>query len=64
MSRDGSTAYVSVKYTVSGMELKDETRDALKDSGTAAKNAGLTVEIGGDALMTPPRPAPARSSAS
>ncbi|MER7462953.1 MMPL family transporter [Streptomyces sp. NPDC097981] len=54
VSRDGSTAYVSVKYTVSGMELKDETRDALKDSGTAAKAAGLTVEIGGDALMTAP----------
>ncbi|MFK0044966.1 MMPL family transporter [Streptomyces sp. NPDC090741] len=54
VSQDGSTAYVSVKYTVSGMELKDEVRDALKDSGTAAKAAGLTVEIGGDALMTAP----------
>ncbi|MET9886585.1 MMPL family transporter [Streptomyces sp. NPDC006430] len=54
VSRDGSTAYVSVKYTVSGMELKDETRDALKESGTAAKASGLTVEIGGDALMTAP----------
>ncbi|MCX5147307.1 MULTISPECIES: MMPL family transporter [unclassified Streptomyces] len=54
VSQDGSTAYVSVKYTVSGMELKDETRDALKDSGTAAQGAGLTVEIGGDALMTAP----------
>ncbi|TDU77764.1 MMPL family transporter [Streptomyces sp. KS 21] len=54
VSQDGSTAYVSVKYTVSGMELKDETRDALKDSGTAAQAAGLTVEIGGDALMTAP----------
>ncbi|THA36905.1 MMPL family transporter [Streptomyces sp. A1547] len=54
VSQNGSTAYVSVKYTVSGMELKDETRDALKDSGTAAQAAGLTVEIGGDALMTAP----------
>ncbi|MEU6862652.1 MMPL family transporter [Streptomyces sp. NPDC046876] len=54
VSQDGSTAYVSVKYTVSGMELKDDTRDALKESGTAAKAAGLTVEIGGDALMTAP----------
>lgn len=54
VSQDGSTAYASVKYTVSGMELKDETRDALKDSGTAAQAAGLTVEIGGDALMTAP----------
>ncbi|MEU3776686.1 MMPL family transporter [Streptomyces sp. NPDC032472] len=54
VSQDGSTAYISVKYTVSGMELKDDTRDALKESGTAAKAAGLTVEIGGDALMTAP----------
>ncbi|GGT08335.1 MULTISPECIES: MMPL family transporter [Streptomyces] len=54
VSQDGSTAYVSVKYTVSGMELKDETREALTESGDAAKKAGLTVEIGGDALMAAP----------
>ncbi|MEU5811153.1 MMPL family transporter [Streptomyces sp. NPDC047718] len=54
VSQDGSTAYVSVKYTVSGMELKDDTREALTGSGDAAKAAGLTVEIGGDALMTAP----------
>ncbi|MFD9355966.1 MMPL family transporter [Streptomyces sp. NPDC060031] len=54
VSQDGSTAYVSVKYTVSGMELKDPTRDALKESGDAAKASGLTVEIGGDALMAAP----------
>ncbi|MFE6839304.1 MULTISPECIES: MMPL family transporter [unclassified Streptomyces] len=54
VSQDGSTAYVSAKYDVSGMELKDETREALKDSGTAAKAAGLNVQIGGDALMAAP----------
>ncbi|MEU7602552.1 MMPL family transporter [Streptomyces sp. NPDC040724] len=54
VSQDGSTAYISAKYDVSGMELKDETRDALKDSGTAAKAAGLNVQIGGDALMAAP----------
>ncbi|MFJ6797787.1 MMPL family transporter [Streptomyces sp. NPDC091268] len=54
VSEDGSTAYVSVKYTVSGMELKDPTREALKDSGEAAKASGLTVQIGGDALMAAP----------
>lgn len=54
VSQDGSTAYVSVKYDVSGMELKDDTRDALKVSGKAAQDAGLTVEIGGDALMAAP----------
>ncbi|WP_404959699.1 MMPL family transporter [Streptomyces sp. 147326] len=54
VSQDGSTAYVSAKYDVSGMELKDETREALKDSGTAAKATGLNVQIGGDALMAAP----------
>ncbi|MGO4459655.1 MMPL family transporter [Streptomyces sp. M-16] len=54
VSQDGSTTYVSVKYKVSGMELKDDTRDALKDSGHAAQSAGLQVEIGGDALMEAP----------
>ncbi|MDX3535718.1 MMPL family transporter [Streptomyces sp. MB09-01] len=54
VSQDGSTAYVSAKYDVSGMELKDETREALKGSGTAAKAAGLNVQIGGDALMAAP----------
>ncbi|MGW7437952.1 MMPL family transporter [Streptomyces sp. NPDC054849] len=54
VSQDGSTAYISAKYDVSGMELKDATRDALKDSGKEAKAAGLNVQIGGDALMVAP----------
>ncbi|MFD3872169.1 MMPL family transporter [Streptomyces sp. NPDC058623] len=54
VSQDGSTAYVSVKYKVSGMELKDATRDALKESGQDARAQGLGVEIGGDALMVAP----------
>lgn len=36
------------------MELTDATREALKESGKDAQAAGLTVEIGGDALMTAP----------
>ncbi|MFF3018383.1 MMPL family transporter [Streptomyces sp. NPDC057939] len=54
VSQDGSTTYVSVKYKVSGMELKDATRDALKESGKDAQAQGLGVEIGGDALMVAP----------
>ncbi|MCY0945888.1 MULTISPECIES: MMPL family transporter [Streptomyces] len=54
VSQDGSTAYVSVKYDVSGMELTDAARDALKDSGKEATAAGLNVQIGGDALMETP----------
>ncbi|MFG2620537.1 MMPL family transporter [Streptomyces sp. NPDC048507] len=54
VSQDGSITYVSVKYNVSGMELKDDTREALKESGHDAQRAGLQVEIGGDALMEAP----------
>ncbi|WKE71219.1 MMPL family transporter [Streptomyces sp. WP-1] len=54
VSRDGSIAYASVKYKVSGMELKDSSRDALKDAAQQARASGLTVEIGGDALTAMP----------
>ncbi|WP_282692921.1 MMPL family transporter [Streptomyces sp. CC208A] len=54
VSQDGSTAYVSVAYKVNGMELSDETREALKQAGQAAQGKGLTVELGGDALQTMP----------
>ncbi|MDH2389117.1 MMPL family transporter [Streptomyces sp. HNM0663] len=54
VSQDGSTAYVSVTYKVNSMELTDDTREALKETGTEARDAGLTVEIGGDALQTVP----------
>ncbi|MCP9962650.1 MMPL family transporter [Streptomyces somaliensis] len=54
VSRDGTTAYVHVAYEVNGMELTDATREALTDAGTDAREAGLTVEIGGDALQAMP----------
>ncbi len=54
VSRDGSTAYVSVAYKVNAMELTDETREALEQAGHAAQGKGLTVEVGGDALQTMP----------
>ncbi|MBT2394227.1 MMPL family transporter [Streptomyces sp. ISL-1] len=54
VSKDGGTAYVSVSYKVSSMELTDETREALEKTGDEARDAGLTVEIGGDALQTVP----------
>ncbi|MEJ8635558.1 MMPL family transporter [Streptomyces sp. MS2.AVA.5] len=54
VSKDGSTAYVSVTYKVNGMELTDETREALEKAGHQARGTGLTVEIGGDALQTVP----------
>ncbi|MER5311370.1 MMPL family transporter [Streptomyces sp. NPDC002773] len=54
VSRDGSTAYVSVAYKVNSMELTDETREALTQAGENAQGKGLTVEVGGDALQTMP----------
>ncbi|MEU1707900.1 MMPL family transporter [Streptomyces sp. NPDC005706] len=54
VSKDGTIAYASVKYKVSGMELEDSAKDALKDAGQDARDAGLTVEIGGDALTATP----------
>ncbi|MGW1171758.1 MMPL family transporter [Streptomyces sp. NPDC002550] len=54
VSRNGTIAYASVKYKVSGMELKDASKDALKEAAQHARDAGLTVEVGGDALTATP----------
>ncbi|MFD4409759.1 MMPL family transporter [Streptomyces sp. NPDC058476] len=54
VSKDGSVAYASVKYKVSGMELKDSSKTALEDAAQQARDAGLTVEVGGDALQATP----------
>ncbi|MEU2771361.1 MMPL family transporter [Streptomyces sp. NPDC007162] len=56
VSEDGTTAYASVRYGVSGMELKDSSREALQAAGHDAQKAGLTVEIGGDALQAGAEP--------
>ena len=54
VSKDGTIAYASVKYKVSGMELKDASKDALKETAQQARASGLTVEVGGDALTATP----------
>ncbi|MFC8566743.1 MMPL family transporter [Streptomyces sp. NPDC057245] len=54
VSKDGTIAYASVKYDVSGMELEESTKDALEDAAQQARDAGLTVEVGGDALQAVP----------
>ncbi|MGW3195374.1 MMPL family transporter [Streptomyces sp. NPDC001118] len=55
VSKNGTIAYASVKYKVSGMQLKDSSRDALKQAAQHARDAGLTVEVGGDALSAAPK---------
>ncbi|MFH9730560.1 MMPL family transporter [Streptomyces sp. NPDC017260] len=54
VSQDGTIAYASVKYDVSGMELEETTKDALEDAAQQARDAGLSVEVGGDALQAVP----------
>ncbi|NDZ69215.1 MMPL family transporter [Streptomyces cyaneofuscatus] len=54
VSQDGSTAYISVAYKVNSMELTDTTTDSLKDAGKDARDSGMKVEIGGDALQVMP----------
>ncbi|MGW0331246.1 MMPL family transporter [Streptomyces sp. NPDC003011] len=57
VSKDGTVAYTSVKYDVSAVELKDTSRDALEATADKAQDAGLTVEMGGDALQAEPEQA-------
>ncbi|MFJ3673526.1 MMPL family transporter [Streptomyces sp. NPDC090106] len=52
VSKDGTIAYASVNYKVSSMELEVSTQDALEETAQEARSAGLTVEIGGDALTS------------
>ncbi|MGW0210214.1 MMPL family transporter [Streptomyces sp. NPDC003233] len=54
VSTNGTIAYASVKYKVSGMELKDSSKDALREAAQHARDAGLSVEVGGDALTATP----------
>ncbi|WP_055490319.1 MMPL family transporter [Streptomyces sp. TP-A0356] len=55
ISKDGTIAYAQVKYKVSGMQLKDSSKEALRTAAQDARSGGLTVEIGGDALSAAPQ---------
>ncbi|WP_328684869.1 MMPL family transporter [Streptomyces sp. NBC_00343] len=52
VSKDGTTAYATIDYTKANSELTDATTTALKDAAQDARDTGLTVEIGGDALQS------------
>jgi RND superfamily putative drug exporter len=54
LSKDGTIAYAQVRYDVSGMELEDASKDALEQAAADARQSGLTVEVGGDALQAVP----------
>ncbi|OKJ52376.1 hypothetical protein AMK27_31740 [Streptomyces sp. CB02009] len=50
ISEDGTTAYTVVTYKVPAAEVDDEAHDALDAATEQAREAGLTVEAGGDAV--------------
>ncbi|MFB4196228.1 MMPL family transporter [Streptomyces carpaticus] len=54
ISQDRTTAYAQVSYLVKGLELEEADRDALEAAVDTGRAAGLTVEMGGDALLEIP----------
>jgi RND superfamily putative drug exporter len=50
ISADGRTAYAVVTYDVTAPDLTDEAHDALTKATDRARDGGLTVEAGGDAV--------------
>ena len=54
VSKDGTTAIAQVSYKVKSFELEDKDRDGLRQAAEDGRKAGLTVEVGGDALQPIP----------
>jgi RND superfamily putative drug exporter len=54
ISPDGKYAFAQVTYGVQGLELTETEREALFETAQAGRDAGLTVEFGGDALRAGP----------
>lgn len=52
VSKDQSTAYATVTYKVAGDDLTDASKTDLTKAVEQARDAGLTVEVGGSALET------------
>ncbi|WP_037854318.1 MMPL family transporter [Streptomyces sp. NRRL F-2799] len=52
VSKDKSTAYATVTYKVASDDLTDASRTDLTKAVEQARDAGLTVEVGGSALET------------
>ncbi|WFE26946.1 MMPL family transporter [Solwaraspora sp. WMMD791] len=50
VSPDGTTAYATVTYPVPATEVTAESREALRDAGDTARDAGLGVEYSGDVV--------------
>lgn len=53
ISKDGSTGIADINYSVAPESLTTATTDALQNAVQAGRDAGLTVEIGGNAISPP-----------
>ncbi|MDY0813727.1 MMPL family transporter [Kitasatospora purpeofusca] len=51
VSQDGSTAYATISYDAKPGKVSTGATDALEQAAQHARDAGLTVDIGGTALM-------------
>jgi RND superfamily putative drug exporter len=51
VSRDGSTAIANINYNVVADSLTSATKNTLQNAAQQGRDAGLTVEVGGDALQ-------------
>ncbi|MFG2652509.1 MMPL family transporter [Streptomyces sp. NPDC048436] len=56
VSEDGSITYSTITYTADAVDLTEPTKSALEDAASQARDAGLTVEIGGSALDSEEEP--------
>ncbi|MFJ4184753.1 MMPL family transporter [Kitasatospora sp. NPDC089509] len=54
VSKDGTTAYATVSYSAKAGEVAKGATDALQQAAQHGRDAGLKVEIGGNALMAKP----------
>ncbi|MFI6551031.1 MMPL family transporter [Streptomyces prunicolor] len=54
VSKDASTAYSTVTFKVTADDLTGAAKTHLERAIDTARDAGLTVEVGGDALATQP----------
>ncbi|QKW33495.1 MMPL family transporter [Actinomadura sp. NAK00032] len=50
VSEDGTIAYSTISYRADAVDLTASAKSALEDAAGQARDAGLTVEIGGSAL--------------
>lgn len=54
ISKNGTTAYATVSYDATPDNLGDPAKTALTDAIEKGKSTGVTVEVGGTALMAEP----------